>query len=82
MAVKSALYSTKVPVVTVSAVDGGEPELELSSDPFNHSRYYNIYIYFISHAQLHFPITHTSTIDFKPLTSGLKGDYARTRDKE
>ena len=44
MAVKSALYSTKVPVVTVSAVDGGEPELELSSDPFSHSRYNNQYI--------------------------------------
>jgi len=38
MAVKAALFSTKVPVVTVAAVDGGEPEIELSSDPFSHSR--------------------------------------------
>jgi len=38
MAVKSALYSTKIPVVSVTAIDGGEPELELSSDPFSHTR--------------------------------------------
>ena len=30
MAVKAALFSTVIPRVTVTAVDGGEPELEVS----------------------------------------------------
>eukprot|EP00088_Acartia_fossae_P019952 TRINITY_DN21684_c0_g2_i1.p1 TRINITY_DN21684_c0_g2~~TRINITY_DN21684_c0_g2_i1.p1 ORF type:complete len:292 (+),score=28.55 TRINITY_DN21684_c0_g2_i1:38-913(+) len=38
MAVKAALFSTKVPVVTVSTVDGGEPELDLSDDPHKATR--------------------------------------------
>lgn len=38
LAVKGALYSTRVPVVTAVSVDGGEPELELSDDPFNCTR--------------------------------------------
>lgn len=33
LAVKSALASTKVPVVQVTAVDGGEPEIEIEDDP-------------------------------------------------
>jgi len=38
LAVKAALFSTKMPVVSVTSVDGGEPELELSDDPHNHTR--------------------------------------------
>jgi exosome complex component RRP42 len=38
MAVKAALYSTKIPVVSVTSVDGGEPELELSDDPHSATR--------------------------------------------
>jgi exosome complex component RRP42 len=33
LAVKAALASTRVPVVTVTAVDGGEPEIEVDDDP-------------------------------------------------
>ena len=29
MAVKAALHSTRIPVVRVTAVDGGEPEIEV-----------------------------------------------------
>ncbi len=76
MAVKSALYSTKVPVVTVSAVDGGEPELELSSDPFNHSRYYNIiHIYHLTRTVTlsnHAYKYHHILYDFIHSTSGYK----------
>jgi exosome complex component RRP42 len=38
LAVKAALHSTRIPLVSVTSVDGGEPELELSDDPFNASR--------------------------------------------
>jgi len=38
MAVKAALYTTLVPKVRVTAVDGGEPELELSDDPTDGQR--------------------------------------------
>jgi len=38
MAVKAALFSTKMPVVSVTSVDGGEPELELSEDPHASTR--------------------------------------------
>jgi len=38
MAVKAALFSTKMPVVSVTTVDGGEPELELSDDPHASTR--------------------------------------------
>lgn len=38
LAVKSALFSTRIPKVKVTAVDGGEPEMELSDDPFDGSR--------------------------------------------
>lgn len=38
MAVKAALYTTVVPKVTVTAVDGGDPELELSDDPTDGQR--------------------------------------------
>jgi len=34
LAVKAALASTRIPCVAVTAVDGGEPEIELSDDPF------------------------------------------------
>jgi len=33
LAVKAALASTKVPIVQVTAVDGGEPEIEIDDDP-------------------------------------------------
>lgn len=33
LAVKAALASTKIPVVQVTAVDGGEPEIEIEDDP-------------------------------------------------
>jgi len=33
MAVKAAIFSTRIPVVSVTSVDGGEPELDLSDDP-------------------------------------------------
>jgi len=33
LAVKAALASTRVPVVRVTAVDGGEPEIEVDDDP-------------------------------------------------
>jgi len=38
LAVKAALFSTKIPVVSVTAVDGGEPEIELSDDPYSCTR--------------------------------------------
>jgi len=38
LAVKAALASTKIPVVSVTAVDGGEPEIELSDDPYTATR--------------------------------------------
>lgn len=38
MAVKAALYSTLIPRVSVSSVDGGQPELELSDDPYDGQR--------------------------------------------
>lgn len=38
LAVKSALFSTRIPKVSVTAVDGGEPEMELSDDPFDGAR--------------------------------------------
>ena len=38
LAVKSALYSTEIPTVNVAAMDGNEPELELSDDPFDTKR--------------------------------------------
>ena len=31
---KAALFFTKIPVVSVTAVDGGEPKIELSDDPY------------------------------------------------
>lgn len=33
MAVKAALYSTIIPKVRVTTIDGGQPELELTDDP-------------------------------------------------
>ena len=33
MAVKAALHSTRIPVVRVTAVDGGEPEIEVGMEP-------------------------------------------------
>lgn len=38
MAVKAALHSTRLPLVRVTAVDGGEPELEVDDDPGAFSR--------------------------------------------
>ena len=38
MAVKAALFSTIIPKISVSAVDGGDPELELSDDPYDGSK--------------------------------------------
>ena len=38
MAVKAALYTTLIPRIQVTAVDGGDPELELSSDPSDGKR--------------------------------------------
>lgn len=38
LAVKAALHSTRIPSVRVAAMDGGEPELELSDDPFDTKR--------------------------------------------
>jgi len=38
LAVKAALFSTRVPVVRVTAVDGGEPEIEVDDDPGAFSR--------------------------------------------
>ena len=35
MAVKAALFATLIPRISVTAVDGGEPELELSDDPYD-----------------------------------------------
>lgn len=35
MAIKAALFNTRIPNVRVTAVDGGEPELELSDDPYD-----------------------------------------------
>ena len=35
MAVKAALFCTLIPRISVTAVDGGEPELELSDDPYD-----------------------------------------------
>lgn len=38
MGVKAAMYSTRIPNVKVTAVDGGEPEMELSDDPYDGKR--------------------------------------------
>lgn len=38
LAVKSALHATEIPTVKVAAMDGNEPELELSDDPFDTKR--------------------------------------------
>ena len=38
MAVKAALFSTLIPKISITAVDGGEPELELSDDPYDGNR--------------------------------------------
>jgi len=38
VAVKAALYTTLIPKVSVTAVDGGDPELELSDDPSDGKR--------------------------------------------
>ena len=38
MAVKAALFATLIPRISVTAVDGGEPELELSDDPYDGQR--------------------------------------------
>jgi len=35
LAVKSALYTTEIPTIKVAAMDGDQPELELSDDPFD-----------------------------------------------
>lgn len=35
LAVKSALYSTQIPTVKVASMDGDQPELELSDDPYD-----------------------------------------------
>nr|SVE93864.1 EOG090X0CWA [Scapholeberis mucronata] len=35
LAVKSALHSTQIPTVKVASMDGDQPELELSDDPFD-----------------------------------------------
>ena len=35
MAAKAALFTTRIPKVTVTAVDGGQPEMELSDDPYD-----------------------------------------------
>lgn len=35
LAVKSALYATQIPTVKVAAMDGDQPELELSDDPYD-----------------------------------------------
>ena len=38
LAVKSALFATEIPSVKVSSMDGDQPELELSDDPFDTKR--------------------------------------------
>lgn len=38
IAVKAALYNTKIPKVTAAAMDGGNVELELSDDPHDYNR--------------------------------------------
>lgn len=38
LAVKSALYATEIPSVKVASMDGDQPELELSDDPFDTKR--------------------------------------------
>lgn len=38
LAVKSALYTTEIPTVKVATMDGDQPELELSDDPFDTKR--------------------------------------------
>ncbi|KAK2723255.1 exosome complex exonuclease RRP42-like [Artemia franciscana] len=35
LAVKGALFNTEIPKISVTSVDGGEPELEVSDDPKN-----------------------------------------------
>jgi len=38
LAVKSALYTTEIPTLKVATMDGDQPELELSDDPFDTKR--------------------------------------------
>ena len=38
LAVKSALFATEIPSVKVSSMDGDQPELELSDDPYDTKR--------------------------------------------
>jgi len=38
LAVKSALYTTEIPTIKIAAMDGDQPELELSDDPFDIKR--------------------------------------------
>lgn len=38
IAVKAALYSTIIPKITVSTIDGGQPELEITDDPLDGHR--------------------------------------------
>lgn len=38
IAVKAALYNTKIPKVTAATMDGGNVELELSDDPHDYNR--------------------------------------------
>ena len=35
---KSALYTTEIPTIKVATIDGDQPELELSDDPFDIKR--------------------------------------------
>jgi len=34
-AVKAALYNTEIPKVTLSVLDGGKPEIQVSDDPYD-----------------------------------------------
>ena len=38
LAVKSALYATQIPSIKVATMDGDQPELELSDDPYDTKR--------------------------------------------
>lgn len=35
IAVKAALSSTEIPKITTATLDGGEPDIELSDDPYD-----------------------------------------------
>lgn len=35
IAVKAALNSTEIPKITTATLDGGEPDIELSDDPYD-----------------------------------------------